>query len=55
MWKSPQVITQVGHLSKLKVDITGHLWLFLLSLGVASAAMNRPELLGKMKPFTILC
>lgn len=55
MWKSPHVITQANHLSKLKADITRQLWLFLFRLDVASAAMNRLELLGQMKPFTILC
>lgn len=49
--KSPQVITPVDHLSKLKkADITN-----CLSANVAPATMNRLELLSKMKPFTIPC
>lgn len=47
------MITQVNHHSTLLADITNQLWLFLLSPHVASATLNRLELLGKRNPFTI--
>lgn len=47
------MITQVNHRSTLLADITNQLWLFLLSSHVASATLNKLELLGKRNPFTI--
>lgn len=47
------MITQVNHRSTLLADITNQLWLFLLSPHVASATLNKLELLGKRNPFTI--
>lgn len=47
------MITQVNHLSTLLAGITNQLWFFLLSPDVASATLNRLELLGKRKPFAV--